>query len=152
MTSTLGEDLKRQTEALVKAVGVEASCAVTGRSKATLGRYYSQHEEHAKRFIPVDVLAALESAAGTPIVTRYLAQRAGMALVPQSHAADLTPEAVAARSNTVFTELGRLMMNGGLNGPEGRATLAKLRGLQAELVALEQSLVQTRVTTTDPTE
>lgn len=32
--------LKRHTEALVKDVGIEAACAITGKSKATLGRYY----------------------------------------------------------------------------------------------------------------
>mgnify|MGYP000323957540 FL=1 len=34
-----GSYLKKHTEALVKAVGVEAACEVTGKSKATLGRY-----------------------------------------------------------------------------------------------------------------
>ena len=33
--------LKRHTETLVKDVGLEAACELTGKSKATLGRYYS---------------------------------------------------------------------------------------------------------------
>ena len=51
--------LKKHTEALVKDVGVEAACALTGRSKATLGRYYSDHEEHGDRFMPIYVVAHL---------------------------------------------------------------------------------------------
>lgn len=81
MTGDDRRELKRQTEALVKAVGVEAACAATGRSKATLGRYYSQHEEHARRFMPLDVVLALETVAGDPIVTAYLAERQGMKLL-----------------------------------------------------------------------
>ena len=33
--------LKKHTEGLVKDVGLEAACKLTGKSKATLGRYYS---------------------------------------------------------------------------------------------------------------
>ena len=51
--------LKKHCEALVKDVGVEAACALTGKSKATLGRYYSDAEEHSDRFMPVDVVAQL---------------------------------------------------------------------------------------------
>ena len=72
-----GNYLKKHTEALVKAVGVEASCEVTGKSKATLGRYYSDHDEHADRFMPVDAVAALEMAAGYPHVTQALSKLSG---------------------------------------------------------------------------
>jgi len=72
-----GSYLKKHTEALVKAVGVEAACEVTGKSKATLGRYYSDHDEHADRFIPVDAVAALEAAAGYPHLTQALAELSG---------------------------------------------------------------------------
>ena len=50
--------LKKHTEALVKDVGIEAACELTGKSKATLGRYYSDSEEHDDRFMPIDVVAA----------------------------------------------------------------------------------------------
>jgi len=66
--------LKRHTETLVKDVGIEAACEITGKSKATLGRYYSDHPEHADRFMPVDVVAKLEAAAGYPHVTSALAE------------------------------------------------------------------------------
>ena len=58
--------LKKHSEALVKDVGVEAACDLTGKSKATLGRYYSDSDEHGDRFMPIDVVAALEAAARFP--------------------------------------------------------------------------------------
>lgn len=69
----IGTYLKKHTEALVKDVGIEAACKITGKSKATLGRYYSDNAEHADRFIPVDAVARLEGAASYPHVTCALA-------------------------------------------------------------------------------
>jgi len=66
--------LKRHTEALVKDVGIEEACRVTGKSKATLGRYYSDNEEHANRFMPVDSVAKLEAVSSYPHVTSALAE------------------------------------------------------------------------------
>ncbi len=54
---------KKHTEALVKDVGIEAACKLTGKSKATLGRYYSDKDEHYDRFMPIDAVVALEKAA-----------------------------------------------------------------------------------------
>jgi hypothetical protein len=78
--SVIGSYLKKHTEALVKDVGIEAACKLTGKSKATLGRYYSDHEEHADRFMPVDAVAALEQAASYPHVTSALAELKGINL------------------------------------------------------------------------
>jgi hypothetical protein len=78
--SVIGTYLKKHTEALVKDVGIEAACKLTGKSKATLGRYYSDHEEHADRFMPVDAVAALEQAASYPHVTSALAELKGINL------------------------------------------------------------------------
>lgn len=64
-----GSYLKKHTEALVKDVGIEAACELTGKSKATLGRYYSDSDEHSDRFMPVDAVAALEAASSYPHVT-----------------------------------------------------------------------------------
>ncbi|PKQ12765.1 MAG: hypothetical protein CVT70_07595 [Alphaproteobacteria bacterium HGW-Alphaproteobacteria-1] len=78
--SVIGNYLKKHTEALVKDVGIEAACKLTGKSKATLGRYYSDHEEHDDRFMPVDAVAALEQAASYPHVTSALAELKGINL------------------------------------------------------------------------
>ena len=57
---TVGSYLKKHTEALVKDAGIENACTITGKSKATLGRYYSDNPEHYDRYMPIDAVAALE--------------------------------------------------------------------------------------------
>ncbi len=78
--SVVSNYLKKHTEALVKDVGIEPACKLTGKSKATLGRYYSDHGEHADRFMPIDAVAALEEAASYPHVTAALAELKGISL------------------------------------------------------------------------
>ena len=78
--AAIGSYLKKHTEALVKDVGVEPACEITGKSKATLGRYYSDNPEHADRFMPVDAVARLEGAASYPHVTSALAELKGITL------------------------------------------------------------------------
>ena len=75
-----GSYLKKHTESLVKDVGIEAACALTGKSKATLGRYYSDSDEHADRFMPIDAVAALEQSARFPHVTSALAELCGVTI------------------------------------------------------------------------
>jgi hypothetical protein len=72
--------LKKHTESLVKDVGIEAACELTGKSKATLGRYYADSAEHADRFMPVDAVAALEAASSYPHITSALAEMRGITL------------------------------------------------------------------------
>lgn len=80
VTKGIGSYLKKHSEALVKEVGIEAACELTGRSKATLGRYYSEAEEHADRFMPIDAVAALEKKSAFPHVTTALAELQGITL------------------------------------------------------------------------
>lgn len=75
-----GSYLKKHTEALIKDVGFAAACELTGKSKATLGRYFSDADEHSDRFIPVDAVVALEEAARFPHVTTALAELNGITL------------------------------------------------------------------------
>lgn len=81
----IGSYLKKHTEALVKDVGVENACEITGKSKATLGRYYSCNDEHTNRFMPVDVVVQLEAASGYPHVTSALAELQGITLTFDAH-------------------------------------------------------------------
>lgn len=74
LTPNYGAYLKKHTEALIKNVGYETACRVTGKSKATLGRYFSNAPEHAGRFMPIDVAAELEEVASFPFVTKALAE------------------------------------------------------------------------------
>jgi hypothetical protein len=76
----VGSYLKKHTEALIKDVGFAAACELTGKSKATLGRYFSDAPEHSDRFMPVDAVAALEGAARFPHVTTALADLRGITL------------------------------------------------------------------------
>ena len=69
-----GEYLKRHTEALIKDIGYAKACEVSGKSKATLGRYASLMDENSDRFIPVNVLVELETEASVPFVTKALAE------------------------------------------------------------------------------
>ena len=69
-----GAYLKKHTEALIKDVGYETACRVTGKSKATLGRYFSSAPEHSERFMPIDVVSELEEVASFPFVTKALAE------------------------------------------------------------------------------
>ena len=86
--------LKKHCEALVKDVGIEAACEITGKSKATLGRYYSDNDEHGDRFMPVDVVAQLEGAARFPHVTSALADLRGITLSYDSERRDATSSGV----------------------------------------------------------
>lgn len=76
----IGSYLKKHTEALVKDVGIEPACGLTGKSKATLGRYYSDNPEHADRFMPIDAVALLEEKSAYPHVTSALAELKGITL------------------------------------------------------------------------
>ena len=77
---TVGSYLKKHTEALVKDVGIENACTITGKSKATLGRYYSDNPENYDRYMPIDAVAALEKTASFPHVTTALAEEIGATL------------------------------------------------------------------------
>lgn len=78
--SQVARYLKKHTEALVKDVGIEAAAEVTGKAKATLGRYYSTDSDHDDRFMPIDAVAALEAVASYPHVTGALADLRGITL------------------------------------------------------------------------
>ena len=70
----IGSYLKKHTEALVKDIDIEMACTLTGKSRATLGRYYSDSPEHSDQFMPVDAVTRLEEAASYPHVTSALAE------------------------------------------------------------------------------
>jgi hypothetical protein len=144
--------LKFHTEALVKEIGVEAACQLTGRSKATLGRYYSQHAEHADRFIPVDAVAALEAKAHFPHVTAALAEMAGLDVarrfssdVPgaQGDPQKLLHEDMAALSHRfamLLQTYAEAMANGTVRPMELRRLLTETVELQRVLIDMKLHL------------
>lgn len=142
----VGSYLKKHTEALVKDVGIEAACKLTGKSKATLGRYYSDHAEHADRFMPVDAVAALEEAARYPHVTGALAELKGITLSyderrknhPDSGGVNSDVVALSQRFATLMAEYGQSI-------EDGVITINEAKRLLKETVMLQQVLLEMKL-------
>jgi class 3 adenylate cyclase len=139
--------LKKHTEMLVKDVGIEAACALTGKSKATLGRYYSDAAEHADRFMPIDVVAALEGAARFPHVTAALADLRG---VTMSYDADRRNSvsrgvnedviALAQRFALLMAEYNSAIGDGVISINEAKRLLRETLAIQEVLLEMKLNL------------
>lgn len=134
--------LKKHTEALVKDVGIEVACRVSGKSKATLGRYYSEAPEHAERYMPVDTVAALEAVASYPHVTSALAEIRAIKLGD----AETQPEGLCAimiglseQYATLMAEFGR-SLEAGMSENDTRRMLREAMALQKTLLGLKVHL------------
>lgn len=78
------------TRRLVKAAGgLEAAASVTRVGKSTLGRY---QDPGSGDWMPVDVVADLESESGQRFVTEALARQSGCLLLPLPAASAAAPE------------------------------------------------------------
>ncbi|WP_225026682.1 hypothetical protein [Xinfangfangia pollutisoli] len=139
--------LKKHTEALVKDVGIEAACALTGKSKATLGRYYSDSDEHDDRFMPIDVVAALESAARFPHVTSALADLKGVTLSydaerhnSQSKGVNQDVVALAQRFAMLMSEYNQAIADGKISVNEAKRMLRETLALQQVLLDMKLNL------------
>ena len=142
--------LKKHTEALVKDVGVEAACDLTGKSKATLGRYYSDYDEHAGRFMPVDSVLKLEEAASFPHVTMALAELQGMRLIVQGDGEN------SNRSGSVNSDVvalsqrfAMLMAEYHTSIEDGTITAAEAKRLLKETVLLQKVLIDMKLSLED---
>lgn len=139
--------LKKHSEALVKDVGVEAAAMISGKSKATLGRYYSMDSEHADRFMPIDVVAALEEAARFPHVTAALADLRGIVL---SHDHDRRNTAAARGGvNSDVVALSQrfalLMGEYNLSIEDGQISMNEAKRLLAETLAIQRVLIDMKL-------
>ncbi len=141
--------LKKHTEALVKDVGIENACKLTGKSKATLGRYYSDADEHADRFMPVDAVAALEAAASYPHVTSALAEMKGITL-----SYDETRENKTGGVNSDVIKLSQrfamLMGEYNISIEDGVITSNEAKRLLRETTALQKVLLDMKLHLEDP--
>ena len=138
--------LKKHTEMLVKDVGVENACDLTGKSKATIGRYYSDHEEHSNRFMPVDAVAELEAAAGYPHVTAALAELRGISL----SFSDARPNArrkggVNADVIALSQRFAMLMAEYQLSIEDGSISVNEAKRLLKETMMLQQVLIDMKM-------
>ncbi len=146
MTDAARLYLKRHTERLVKDVGYAAACDVTGRSKATLGRYFSEAPEHADRFMPVDAVAALEGASSYPHVTAALAELNGGML---SYGSDRRNAERGAGVNADVIVLSQrfaiLMAEYHQSIEDGVISINEARRLLAEVLELQKVLVEMKL-------
>ena len=138
--------LKKHTEALVKDVGIEAACALTGKSKATLGRYYSDNPEHTDRFMPIDAVAALENAASFPHVTSALADLKGISLsYNESRKNDDDKGGINSDVIALSQRFAMLMAEYNQSIEDGIITVTEAKRLLRETVALQQVLVDMKL-------
>lgn len=142
---TIESYLKKHCEALVKDVGIEAACAVTGRSKATLGRYYSEDEEHADRFMPVDVVARLEAAARFPHVTAALADLRGITLSGDRERRNAGPRGMNQEVVVLAQRFAQLMAEYHESIGDGRITVIEAKRMLRETLALQQILIEIKM-------
>ncbi len=140
-----GNYLKKHTEALVKAVGIKTACALTGKSKATLGRYYSDAPEHAERYMPIDAVAALEGAARYPHVTGALAELCGVTLSFGKGKRNARVGGVNTDVVALSQRFAMLMSEYGQSIEDGVITINEAKRLLRETQALQRVLVEMKL-------
>jgi hypothetical protein len=139
--------LKKHSEALVKDVGVEEACKLTGKSKATLGRYYSDSDEHEDRFMPIDVVAQLEASSGFPHVTSALADLRGITLSydagrrnSASKGVNQDVVALAQRFAMLMAEYNQAIGDGSISINEAKRLLRETLAIQEVLLEMKLNL------------
>ncbi len=137
--------LKKHTEALVKDVGIEAACALTGKSKATLGRYYSDSDEHDDRFMPIDVVAQLEAAAKFPHVTAALADLNGITMSYDAQKRNATSSGVNQDVVALAQRFAMLMAEYNNAIGDGVISVNEAKRLLRETLAIQQVLLEMKL-------
>lgn len=144
--AVVGSYLKKHTDTLVKDVGVEPACEITGKSKATLGRYYSEHPEHADRYMPIDTVARLEQSASYPHVTAALAELNGGSLNHDSRAPGrVRPGGVNSDVIALSQRFATLMAEYQQSIEDGVITVNEAKRLLQETTRLQQVLVDMKL-------
>ena len=141
--------LKKHTEALVKDVGIEAACEMTGKSKATLGRYYSESDEHDDRFMPIDVVAQLEASSRFPHVTAALADLRGITLSYNGEKRNATSSGVNQDVVALAQRFGMLMAEYNQAISDGKISINEAKRLLRETLAIQQVLLEMKLNLED---
>ena len=141
----IGSYLKRHTESLVKDVGIEPACELTGKSKATLGRYYSDSDEHADRFMPVDAVAQLEAAASYPHVTSALAELCGNTLNKETSPKNSTGGGINSDVIALSQRFAMLMSEYQQSIEDGVITVNEAKRLLRETLELQKVLIDMKL-------
>ena len=137
--------LKKHTEALVQDVGIEAACEMTGKSKATLGRYYSDSDEHDDRFMPIDVVAQLEASSRFPHVTAALADLRGITLSYDGEKRNASSSGVNQDVVALAQRFGMLMAEYNQAISDGKISVNEAKRLLRETLAIQQVLLEMKL-------
>ncbi|MFP5480799.1 MAG: hypothetical protein ACLGIE_14115 [Alphaproteobacteria bacterium] len=137
--------LKKHTEALVKDVGIEAASALTGKAKATLGRYYSDSDDHDDRFMPIDVVAELEAASRFPHVTVALADLRGITLSYDAERRNGVSKGVNQDVIALAQRFAMLMAEYNQAIGDGRISANEAKRLLRETLAIQQVLLDMKL-------
>ena len=137
--------LKKHTEALVKDVGIEAACEMTGKSKATLGRYYSDSDEHDDRFMPIDVVAQLETSSRFPHVTAALVDLRGITLSYDGEKRNASTTGVNQDVVALAQRFGMLMAEYNQAIGDGKISINEAKRLLRETLAIQQVLLEMKL-------
>jgi hypothetical protein len=141
--------LKKHTEALVKDVGIEAACALSGKSKATIGRYYSDADEHADRFMPIDVVTALEAASSFPHVTSALADLRGITLAYDGTRRNATSQGINSDVVALSQRFAMLMGEYNIAISDGKISINEAKRLLRETLSIQQVLLEMKLNLED---
>jgi hypothetical protein len=143
--ANIGGYLKKHTEALVKDIGLEKACEISGKSKATLGRYYSDADEHSDRFMPVDTVAQLEAAASYPFVTGALAELRGVTLSLEERRPNDTSGGVNADVVALSQRFAMLMAEYNQSIEDGVISLNEAKRLLRETTQIQEVLLSMKL-------
>ncbi len=137
--------LKKHTESLVKDVGLEVACTLTTKSKATLGRYYSDQSDHDDRFMPIDVVAQLEAVARYPHVTSALAELRGITMSYDGIRRDSVAHTVNQDVIALSQRFAQLMAEYNMAISDGKISINESKRLLRETLAIQQVLLDMKL-------
>ena len=140
-----GEYLKRHTDALIKDIGYAKACELSGKSKATLGRYASSMDENSDRFIPVNVLVELEREASVPYVTKALAELQQLKLEYDENYGDADEGGLNSDVILLSQRFANLMAEYNHSMEDGVISLNEARRLLDETNALQKVLMDMKL-------
>ena len=146
-----GAYLKKHTEALIKDVGYETACKVSGKSKATLGRYFSTAPEHAERFMPIDVVAELEEVSNFPFVTKALAELRMLIIEYDKARGETRPGALNSDVVLLSQRFATLMAEYNNSISDGVISLNEAKRLLLETTEIQQVLLDMKLHLEDET-
>ncbi|WP_299393229.1 phage regulatory CII family protein [Pelagibius sp.] len=132
--------LKAAVSDLIESCGGGPRAADVARvGKASLFRYTDESEDNANYHMPADVIRALETHCGQPIVTRFLAAEAGAVLLTLPREGGLDGDwsvrlaALAKDSSDIFAKFGEILADGMITPREAGEVIQEVDKAMAHL-------------------